>query len=62
MSLQEQAELAMIVARKRLKERRLMGHPAAVLSLVDLVAFAWLCGAIDTIQAQGRAPLEGETS
>ena len=55
MSLQEQSQLAMTVARQRVKDRRLMGHPAAVLSLADLVAFAWLCGAIDVIQAQAAA-------
>lgn len=54
-SLQENASLAMTVARQRVKARRLMGHPAAVLSLWDLVAFAWLCGAIDAIQAQSKA-------
>lgn len=62
MTLNEQGALAMEVARQRVETRRLMGHPAAVLSLWDLVAFAWLCGAIDVIQAQsalGPPPGEG---
>jgi len=47
---------ALGVAHQQVQARKLLGYPAAVLTLQELLAHAWLCGAIDVLTAQAKAP------
>jgi len=54
-SIIEAAQLATEVAQKRVEDHRLLGIPASMLTLRELLAHAWLCGALDVLKAQSEA-------
>lgn len=52
--MSETVRLVMEIGREQVKARKMLRHPSCVLPLRDLLAYAWVCGAVDVLVAQSK--------